>query len=204
MISDERLHEAARKVEESLLDSLPEPEDCEAAFSPEFDRKMKKLIHRTKHPVRRQLIRAAACILLILLIGGGSVLTFSAEARGAFVGWVREVYGSWFVYQYLGADGEPSEGQLFCPTWLPDGYHEKTRSDSANRVRMIFENADGDILVFFYTRNKDSAKLYFEQNKTEMESVLWEICAPISIWINEKRKPMRSFGTMRRMVCYFG
>jgi len=41
MISDERLRKAAQKAEESLLASLPDPEDCEASFSPEFERKMR-------------------------------------------------------------------------------------------------------------------------------------------------------------------
>ncbi len=36
MISDERLREAARQAEEYILASLPEPEDCEATFSPEL------------------------------------------------------------------------------------------------------------------------------------------------------------------------
>lgn len=49
MISDERLREAARQAEKNLLASLPEPEDCEATFSPEFKRKMKKLVRRTNH-----------------------------------------------------------------------------------------------------------------------------------------------------------
>ena len=49
MISDERLREAARQAEKNLLASLPEPKDCEATFSPEFKRKMKKLVRRTNH-----------------------------------------------------------------------------------------------------------------------------------------------------------
>ncbi len=51
MISDKRLREAARQAEKNLLAVLPEPEDCEATFSPEFKRKMKKLIRCTDHPI---------------------------------------------------------------------------------------------------------------------------------------------------------
>ena len=51
MIFDERLREAARQAEKKLLASLPEPEDCEATFSPEFKQKMKKLVCRTDHPI---------------------------------------------------------------------------------------------------------------------------------------------------------
>lgn len=51
MISDERLREAARQAEKNLLASLPEPEGCEAIFSPEFKRKMKKLVRHINHPI---------------------------------------------------------------------------------------------------------------------------------------------------------
>ena len=77
MISDERLREAARQAEENLLASLPKPEECEATFSPEYKRKMKKLARRTDHPVIYWVQKAVACILLTILIGGGSVLAFS-------------------------------------------------------------------------------------------------------------------------------
>ena len=41
MISDKELHDAARKVEEAVLASLPEPEECKETFSPKFERRMK-------------------------------------------------------------------------------------------------------------------------------------------------------------------
>lgn len=51
MISGERLRKAARQAEKDLLAGLPEPEDCKATFSPEFKRKMKKLVRRTDGPI---------------------------------------------------------------------------------------------------------------------------------------------------------
>lgn len=168
MISDERLREAARKVEESMLASLPDPEECKVPPPPEIGKRTR----RASHPIRHRVMKAVACFLLVVLVGGGSVLTLSADARAAVVGWVRELYDSWFVYRYIGNENESPEDITFNPTWLPDGYYEKTRSDSANRVRIIYENSEGDILTFFYTRNKDSANLYFEQDKTQIEDVL--------------------------------
>lgn len=168
MISDERLREAAQKVEESMLASLPDPEECKVPPPPEIGKRTR----RVSHPIRHQVMKAVACFLLVVLVGGGSVLTLSADARAAVVGWVRELYDSWFVYRYIGNENESPEDITFYPTWLPNGYYEKTRSDSANRVRIIYENSEGDILTFFYTRNKDSANLYFEQDKTQIEDVL--------------------------------
>ena len=39
-----------------------------------------------------------ACIFLAVLLTGSTVLTFSVEARAAFLGWVREQYENFHVY----------------------------------------------------------------------------------------------------------
>ena len=54
VLSDERIREAAKKVEEAYLAALPEPEDCEAVFSPEFEQKMEALIGQVKGRGRSQ------------------------------------------------------------------------------------------------------------------------------------------------------
>lgn len=151
MIPDERLHEAAQKAEESFLASLPEPEDCEATFSPEFERKMKRLIRRTKHPIRYRLMKAVACFLLVVLVGGGSVLAFSVEARAAFVGWIREVYETWFVYRYNDDVEKTPVDAVYRPTWLPDGYRETFVPEVYGQVYILYEDDSGSMIVFAYS-----------------------------------------------------
>ena len=67
MISDKDLYEAARKVDEAILASLPKPEECEATFSRRFERKMKKIIRRVDHPVRYWVQKSVACFLVTVL-----------------------------------------------------------------------------------------------------------------------------------------
>lgn len=171
MISDERLREAARQAEEKLLASLPKPEECEATFSPEYKRKMKKLARRTDHPVIYWVQKAVACILLTILIGGVGILTFSTEARAAFVGWVREVYESWFVYKYTGEDQEFPKDTEFQITWLPEGFIEVTHSTSENQICTFFQDENSNSIMFLYTRNMESANLYIEESGVETQTV---------------------------------
>lgn len=171
MISDERLREAVRQAEENLLASLPEPEDCEATFSPEYMRKMKKLAQRTDYPIRYWVQKAVACILLIILLGGGSVLALSTEARAAFVGWVREVYETWFVYKYEGEDQELLKDTVFQITWLPEGFVEVTHSASEDEVCTIYEDEHSDLIMFIYTRNMESLNLYVEEVGVDTQTV---------------------------------
>lgn len=171
MISDERLREAARQAEKNLLACLPEPEDCEATFSPEFERKMKKLVRRTDHPIRYWMQKAVACILLTILIGGGSVLAFSTEARAAFVGWIREVYETWFVYKYEGEDQEFPKDTEFQIMWLPDGFVEVTHSASEDQICTFFQDENSNSIMFLYTRSMESANLYIEEGEVETQTV---------------------------------
>lgn len=171
MISDERLREAARQAEENLLDSLPKPEECEATFSPEYKRKMKKLARRTDHPVRYWVQKAVACILLTILIGGGSVLAFSTEARAAFVGWIREVYETWFVYKYEGEDQKFPQDTEFQITWLPEGFVETSHSASEDQICTFFQDEKSNSIMFLYTRSMESATLYIEENGVEAQTV---------------------------------
>ena len=76
----------------------------EHAFSPAFERRMKKLLRRDRHPVLYRALRAAACLLLALLLSGCTVLAVSPEAREVFVGWVREIHDTYFLYKFFGAE----------------------------------------------------------------------------------------------------
>lgn len=167
MISDERLREAARKVEESMLASLPEPEECEATFSPEFERKMEKLIHRTDHPVRHRIMKAVACFLLVVLLGGGSVLTFSVEARAAFVTWVKEVYETQFIYRFFQTGQENSANIVYRPTWVPSDYRITSESVSDGPSTIEYRNDSDNLIIFTYIRNTSSSVFQIERDGAE-------------------------------------
>ena len=167
-ISDERLREAARKAEESLLASLPEPEECEATFSPEFERKMEKLIRRTKHPVRHRIMKAVACFLLVVLVGAGSVLTFSMEARAAFVSWVKEVYETQIIYRFFQNSEETSDSVIYQPTWVPSGYKLTLESVSDGPSTIEYRDDSDNRIVFTYFQNTSALVFQIEQDSTDI------------------------------------
>lgn len=168
MISDERLREAARKAEESLLASLPEPEECEATFSPEFERKMEKLIRRTKPPVRHRIMKAVACFLLVVLVGAGSVLTFSMEARAAFVSWVKEVYETQIIYRFFQNSEETSDSVIYQPTWVPSGYKLTLESVSDGPSTIEYRDDSDNRIVFTYFQNTSALVFQIEQDSTDI------------------------------------
>lgn len=156
MISEERLRQAAQKAGEALADSLPEPEDCRRQFSPAFERRMKKLLRRSRHPVLYQSMKRAACFLLVCLIGSGAFLTVNAEARGIVFGWVSEqVEGA----QHYFFDGPPAEGTTkteYTLSKIPEGYWLEEVIDHETWVENLYVNENGLYMGFGYLTRETS------------------------------------------------
>lgn len=168
MISDERLREAARKAEESILATLPEPENCEVTLSPECESNMKKLIRRTDHLIRHRIMKAVACFLLVILVGGGGILTFSVEARAAVATWVKEVYETQFIYRFFQTSDETSNDTVYRPTWVPPNY-QMTFETLSNDLSVIEYRDDFDgLAVFTYCQNTSSPVFEIERDGTEI------------------------------------
>lgn len=157
--------DAARQEYGSLIAELPEHD-----FSPEFEKKMRKLVQRADRPIRHQVAKAAACLLLAALIGGCSILALVPEARAAFIGWMRDVYETWFVYQYEGERRGASEDTVFLPTWVPEGYEELVPAKAGSFVRAQYENQRGELLIVSYVTGAETLSLNMEWEGADVRS----------------------------------
>ena len=144
----------AARLEYGGLPEEPHP------FSPAFERKMKKLLRRGRHPVWYKTLHAAACLLLALLLSGCAVLAVSAEAREVFAGWVREVYENAFVYRFYGEEqGESNADTAYRLTWLPEGYWEAERPDLAGMGNVLYRDDAGGLVVLGYATDPEAFSL---------------------------------------------
>jgi hypothetical protein len=171
MISDKDLYEAARKVDEAILASLPKPEECEAAFSRRFERKMKKIIRRVDHPVRYWVQKSVACFLVTILLGSSCLLALSSEARAIFLGWIREIHEEWFVYHYVGEEKDGLEGITYQPTWVPDGYEVVSEYSDPWVVNIRFQNADGKFARFSYSTYTEAFESQVERDGADVKRI---------------------------------
>lgn len=92
MINDEVLRKAATEANQVITESLPSSAACAHSFSPTFHKKMQRTIRRGNHPLIARLPKQIACFIISAVIIGGTWLTVDAEARTAFLVWVRETY----------------------------------------------------------------------------------------------------------------
>lgn len=176
MITDAMLREAAGEAERFLLAHLPEPQPHQ--FSPRFERRMQKLISRAKHPVRHQVLRYVAAVLLAILTLFGSILAVSPEARATVTGWVRSIYKNSF--QYTNENTEKPVIAEYDLTAIPDGYSQLSVVDRSDGKTYLFADDSGNILHFSYVHAEKFDSLFikavdYEQKSGYVNGVLADI-----------------------------
>ena len=92
-ITDEMLYRHAAEARDIWLDTLPDDNEIpEHQFSDEFNKEIDRLItlsHKRKQPSRR--LQRIAAMFAVIIIGASSFIGVNAEARAAFIGWVKEL-----------------------------------------------------------------------------------------------------------------
>ena len=149
MISEEQLRLAAQRAGKALAESLPEPEDCHHEFSPELERKMRKLIRKSRHPGFYKGLKRAACFLLVLLLSGGAFLTVNAEARELVFGWISDKFEDSQRYFHQG-DPTPAEDIVYYQIDVPDEYWLESRYEGEGYINEYYVNEDGKYVNFVY------------------------------------------------------
>ena len=164
MISDSMLRSAAKKSCEIYVNQLESGYDpkTQHEFSPEFEKKIKRLRRKANHPIVYRSLQRIASIILVCLIACGAWFTVDAEARAAFFGWVKEIYETYFVYRFEGNADYSESSVAYRPTWLPEGYTEFYVDDIDATTVVSYQNTDGLLLTFRYTHNPNETDWFID------------------------------------------
>lgn len=143
-------------------------------FSERFEKKIRKLYHRVNHPLVYRGFRSVVSIILTILVATGTFFAVNTEARAAFVGWVKEVYESWFVYRFVGSEiADRDTVDRYCITWLPDGYSELLTTDDGATFSVVYLDQRGKYLKFQYAGDVDDTVWYVDvSHATRVECVV--------------------------------
>ena len=189
MISEEALRQAAAEASDCLVRSLDEAGIPAHNFSARFERKMRRLIRRTRHPAAYRALVRVACAFLAFLLGSGVFLAVNPEARAAFFGWVRTQYERLFVYDVANT-GEQTELPEYTLGWLPEGYKKFENYRDSQFEWIIYANDDGQEISFLYSFDNlhmnsvhdqvistsvsgQPAELYYSENVYEQNNIVW-------------------------------
>lgn len=162
MITDEMIAEAAAELNEAMINSLPNPDECKHQFSKKFERQMEKLIFRVNHPIRYKVLSRVACIFLVILLGFTVVMSCSPTVRAAVFEWVKKAYESFYSY-YFDAEVEERTNIYYIDS-LPEGFVEITNTDDGGTHLYIYTNKQNELLVFTYSLNPDLSVFYMEKD----------------------------------------
>lgn len=172
MITEEMLRVAAAEANQAILDSLPLPQECVHRFSPQFERKMKRIIRRERHPVAYKFFQAAACFLMTVILTGTTWLSVDAEAREIFFAWVRQQYENLVEYRFEGSVPDEEILTSFAPTWLPDGYEENEVQSAGGTCIRTYSNSSGQVIHFMYSAGADATSLFLVSDQVTAEEVV--------------------------------
>lgn len=189
MITDEALRAALEEVDNAILASLPKPSECEHQFSARFEKRMRKVRRRAKHPTVYKVLRQVACFLLAILILFSSVMVFSSEARAAVINWLRDQFGIFSHYFFA---GDPSstgrEHSDYELGWVPNGYNHANTQKSDNRTTLIYISDAGGLLQFSYLYGAESNTLFMDQGEYDHKATsLGNATADIYIALNDNK-----------------
>lgn len=167
MITDEMLRSSAARSSELFAHTITSDYDPAQQYEPSdlFEKKIRKLFHRAKHPYFYKAIQRIASIFLVAILIGSMYLAVDTEARAAFLDWIKEVYEHSIVYRIM-----PSSAAKDLPhyelTWLPDGFGEPDIYENETVYSALYQNSStGEIVIFDYYRlsSEVQAKLFTDQ-----------------------------------------
>ena len=149
VITDAALRVAAEEVAMAMLDDVPaEPH----TFSQRFEKKMKRLLRRARHPVTYQAMRYAAAILLAITVLFGAVFAASPTVRAAVVNWIKSVFHEFSRYSSQETVPPDVEYEYYLPDQFDD-YTLLTAIDDESGKTYIFASNEGKILQFTYAHH---------------------------------------------------
>lgn len=168
------LRRAAGQVRGALTVSLPEPRECDHAFSEEFEEKMRPIIKRAEQrPKSRTALKWIAAVIIAALVCIGMWLTIDVEARADVLAWIRDAYENVVVYCFTAEQKESDELPVYKLTWIPEGFEVKTYIDDYMRHKEIYINAEEKMIAFSY-RFMDNGTTVNIQNTDKNNEMICE------------------------------
>lgn len=166
MITDEMLAAAAGEVSDAMVGSIPLSEHV---FSPGFEKQMGALVRRAAHPVRRQVLRYAAAVLIAAVTAFSGLYLLSPTVRAAVNSWVRTAFGSYVQYYSEETAPPDVEYDYFLPQEF-NGYTLQATVERDHGKAFIYVHADGSMLLFEYMYGGDSNELFLDADNCILES----------------------------------
>lgn len=166
MITDQMLRDAAEELNRALLDTIPEP-IIKHNFSKKFNNKIKRLVHKSEHPLLYKTIRSAACTALVLLLSWMLIITVSPKVRAKMFAWIKEQYSNFIEYTIPEntAYDEPLKHFELSPP--PDGYEKSSEYLTVDLHSILYSNEKNEQIHLIYTPLKNTSNIFIKNAESQ-------------------------------------
>lgn len=150
-VTDEWLYKYVPIVDIAIIQELENKTDTNYSFSRKFERKMKRLIKKEAHPWLGAFYTMSkrVAIFLVCLISTALVVTMSVEAyRNKFFETIKTFLGDAYELRYETDEAPDQIEEYKEPAYIPKGYQEIERVRNANILSIVYENDDGNLIVW--------------------------------------------------------
>lgn len=173
MITDELLRQAAQEAAMRYVDNLPDVGRGYHNYSKGFQRKIKKLIAKSRHPMIYRNRKRIAGIILFILLGSSLVMLPNEKIQAALKQWIESIMNGYTSYRYEGDLESVENGASYSLGWVPDGTMFLERIESDNYVYHMYVDANGHILCFAYYLGNNAGELFLDTQgyRCEMEEI---------------------------------
>lgn len=172
MISNEFIRQATEEYHEESLSAIPTESECDHVFSERFEKNMKSVIQKNKHPQLNRVLRMAASFALVILITGGSVVALSPTARAAVLGWLFGQEGTVFSYTSMGTKTESEVSYKYDLAVIPEGYILwQEIVDETQSIMLYAEEETGHLLKVTATPNDGTGAMFLITTTDQKETV---------------------------------
>lgn len=158
-IFDAMLKVACEEVMESKIKEWDEDDGEEHEFSPEFERKMKKLMQsqtRKANAVKAKKALSRAAIVILAIMAAGFTVTMSAEAlRVQFFNTITDFAEEYIGFSFRSQTEQPVDtGGVIYPSYVPEGFQIDDTQIMPDAVTIVYRNDDGErIFIDQYVMN---------------------------------------------------
>lgn len=173
-LTEEMLYENVPKATEERVKAELEEMPCEPVeFSPQFEKKMERLIQKNRTPyifLYKHSLKIAACFLVVVVISG-TIMVLQAEAlRQKFFDVINQFFDTYGIILFEVEEMADDNMDMKEPDYLPEGFEKTTELVTDNFTR--YEYTDGkDIIAVNLTLIKDEMKIYYDTEYTRKEKI---------------------------------
>lgn len=173
---DSLLAIACKEVATRQIAEIPDASEINYTFSPEFEKRMDKMIYRQSKTLRRKkslryMGRIAAALVIMMAMGFSAIMSVSA-LRIEVLNTILEFGENYLGFRFGNSDATSPSSIIPYPYYVPEGFKEESRSKIGSTDDVYFVNEEGVIITYGVTLKNESVAINIDNEHSQPHEVI--------------------------------